>query len=123
MNATEHVEEILRNPLAIFSVIHRCARLLRNLSKQQREDRLIPGQVPNQSVYALGPVIQLNEALYLICAFLVPLTELKKQFANDSWPLQKDLADAAEAILQIQFVYNLKAADVRNVPSALPNKT
>ena len=44
----------------------------------------------------------------------LPLDSLQAEVRNDAYSLQSDLMEAAEAILQIQFMYELSAADVRN---------
>ena len=112
----DHVEEILRNPLAMFRVIHRLALVLRSLKEQWSPNNVTAGQA------FLGFILNLAIAHHKFSqplnstAGLPPLlmTELSSRFGNESFPLRYDLAEAADAILRIQFMYSLNSADVRN---------
>ena len=44
----------------------------------------------------------------------LPPDDLKQETETGAYTLQSDPTEAAEAILQISFMYNLSASDVRN---------
>ena len=91
MSETEHVREAGWNPLAIFRIINRVAHFFKHLRQQ-----------PNNGF----PDLPLNVLL-------------KKAGGAGGIPLRDDLADAADGILWIYFMYDLNVTDVRDFEQLL----
>ena len=107
----DHVEEILRNPLAMFRVIHRLELLLGSLNEQRPHNDLgksFKAHVAIPCVYSNR--IILNSKTDLPSS----LRNLRSHSENDSFPLRKDLADAIDVIHRIHFTYSLHASNVTN---------
>ena len=109
-SVTIHTEDAVKNPLATFRLLYRIGNFL-----------TWNNSIVIQGSYYLN-LCNRTKRLFVQCELGfennwiilgLSLSKMKKEIRYKMANLKEDLIDAADAVLRIQFMYNLNASDVR----------
>ena len=101
----------MRNPLSIFKLVQRVANFLKN-TKGEHEGVLSTFLV-SYLVKSMVNKLRNHHVCSLVKTKGLPLTEIAEEFVEGNAFIE-DLAEVADAILRIHFIYGLNVTEVKS---------